>query len=253
VIAGLPFGLGPGGLTLLAIGLLAAAYARGLTGFGFSALLVATGALVTEPAKVVPLAIVLEVTASLAQAVSVWRHVDWRRVALLIAGALAGNPLGIALLAFATADALRLGISGFILAACLILLLGWQARRRIGRAGTFAVGLGSGVVNGATALGGLPVVLFLAASREAPAVMRASLIAFFFVTDLYAGALMAWRGILDTGTVHAAVWALPVLLAGLWLGSHRFAATTPEAFRRFTLWLLIVLALAGLVRTVWMM
>jgi uncharacterized membrane protein YfcA len=247
-MASLPFGLGPWELAILGVGLLAAAYARGLTGFGFSALLVGTGAIVTDPVKVVPLAIVLEVLASIMQAVSAWKHVDWRRVGAIIAGTILGNPFGVALLVVASANALRLGISGLILLACIALLAGWHIQRRLGTAGSFVLGVGSGLANGATALGGLPVALFLAASREAPHVMRASLVAFFFVTDLYAAGIMAWRGVLGAETLHAAAWALPVVVAGLWLGGRKFAATTPEGFRRFTLILLIVLALVGIGR-----
>jgi hypothetical protein len=243
-----PFGLGPGELALLALGLMAASYARGYTGFGFSALVVASGSLVTDPVNVVPLAIFMEVVASLLQAVSVWRDVDWRRVGMLVAGAVIGNPIGVMLLAYASADMLRLGISGFVLIACAILLTGWQLQRRIGAAGTGVLGLFAGVANGATALGGLPVALFYAVGRESPAVARATLIAYFFITDAYAGAIMAQQGILNSQTLLAAAWAFPILLLGLWLGGRTFAVASPDAFRRFTLLLLVVLALLGIAK-----
>ena len=65
------------------------------SGFGFSALLVASWSLVTDPAKAVALALIMEVTASVFQAFSVWKDIPWRRVGLLIAGAIVypANPL----------------------------------------------------------------------------------------------------------------------------------------------------------------
>ena len=75
----LPFDLSVAAFAILAAGVFVASFARGYSGFGFSALVVASGSLVTDPINVVPLAIVMEVTASLLQAISVWRHVDWKR------------------------------------------------------------------------------------------------------------------------------------------------------------------------------
>jgi len=241
----LPFDLGPVGFALLAAGLFVASFARGYSGFGFSALLVASGSLVTAPVNVVPLAIVLEVTASVLQALSVWREVDWKRVGILCAGALIGNPIGVAALAYLSSNSLRVAIAAFIMSASIILLSGWHMKRRTGSLGTGLVGLVSGATNGATALGGLPVALFLTADRQTPAVIRANMIAFFFLTDFYAGVLFTHQGVLNLNTVHAAIWSLPFLVFGLILGGRRFIGTTPQAFRRFTLGLL--LALAGLV------
>ena len=240
--AAIPFDLGLVGFTVLAVGLFVAAFSRGFTGFGFSALLVASGSLVTDPINVVPLAIVLEVTASVLQAIGVWKHVDWKRVGVLCLGALIGNPIGVALLGYLSTDSLRVAIALFIAAASVTLIAGWHLKRQAGQTGNGLVGLVSGTVNGATALGGLPVALFFVAGRQAPHVIRANLVAFFFLTDFYAGALFVHEGILNLDTLHAALWALPVLIVGLALGSRQFIGTTPEKFRRVVLVLLIALS-----------
>ena len=238
----LPFDLDVAAFAVLAIGLLVAAFSRGYSGFGFSALLVASGSLVTDPIKIVPLAIMLEVTASVIQSAGVWRDIDWKRVGLLCAGALVGNPLGVSLLSYLTSGSLRVAIAVFIMTASAVLLGGWHLQRRTGTAGMALVGFASGTANGATALGGLPVALFFVAGRETPAVIRANLVAFFFLTDFYAGALLAYEGILNLDTLHAALWGLPLLILGIIGGTRQFIGTTPEAFRRFVLVLLIVLS-----------
>lgn len=238
----LPFDLEPAAFAILALGLLVAAFSRGYSGFGFSALLVASGSLVTDPINVVPLAIVLEVCASVLQALGVWKEIDWKRVGLLCLGAFIGNPIGVALLTYLSSGSLRIAIAVFIMSASAVLLYGWHLKRRTGTAGTSLVGLVSGTVNGATALGGLPVALFFVAGRETPAVVRANLVAFFFLTDFYAGALLASQGILNFDTLHAALWGLPLLAIGLIAGTRKFIGTTPDAFRRFVLVLLIALA-----------
>jgi uncharacterized membrane protein YfcA len=242
-----PWASGPH-LAAMAAGLLVAAFARGYAGFAFSALLVAIWSLVAPPALPVTVGVLLEVTASALQAASIWREVDWRRVGLLLAGAAIGTPFGVMLLAAVDPDALRLGIALFLLACCGALLAGYTLKRETGPAGQGAVGVASGLVNGASAMGGMPVALFLAASAVRPKVMRATFIAYFFALDLFAAGLMAREGVLTRDTLVVALLCLPGLVLGLWLGSRHFLGASEARFRRQVLWLLAGLAAAGLAR-----
>jgi uncharacterized membrane protein YfcA len=235
-------------LAAMAVGLFVAGFARGYSGFGFSALLVASWSLVAPPALPVAVTILLELSASVLQAVSVWSHVDWRRVALLLVGAVIGTPFGVAVLGIASPDLLRLVIATLLLACCGALLAGYVLKRKLGAAGDVVVGTASGLANGATAMGGLPVALFLAASGVEPAVMRATFIAYFFPLDLITALLMVHQGVIGWETLTLALICLPGMAIGLVLGGRHFLAATPEQFRRQTLYLLIALALLGLVR-----
>ena len=241
-------GFSPPALALMAAGLFLASLARGYSGFGFSAVLVASWSLVTEPSVAVALALVMEVTASVIQAFSVWRAIPWRRVGCLIAGAAVGTPAGVWLLAHAPLEATRLGIALFVLVLAIALLAGFQFRRRASGAGTVAVGVVSGVANGAVAMGGLPVALFLTADGDSPARIRAAVIAYFFLLDLMGLAFLAREGLLRQETLAHAVAAFPVLMVGMWLGARHFLGATAESFRRTTLWILIGLALLGIGR-----
>jgi len=238
-------------LAVMAAGLLVASFARGYSGFGFSALLVASWALVAPPSVPVAVTVLLEVGASILQAAGAWRQVDWRRVGLLLAGAAVGTPFGVAVLAFASPDLLRLLIGALLLLCCCALLAGYALERDAGAAGDVAVGGVSGLVNGATAMGGLPVALFLAAGSMPPAVMRASFIAYFFALDIIAASLLARQGVLDRQSLVIALLCLPGLAIGLFLGGRHFLAASPEQFRRHTLWLLLGLAALVLVRALW--
>jgi len=52
---------------------------------------------------------------------------------------------------------------------------------------------------------------------------------------------------LDAQTAVLALYALPFVALGIWLGHRRFIATEPETFRRVVLWILAGLGVAGLV------
>lgn len=232
-------------------GIAVASLARGYSGFCFSALLVTSWALVTDPAPAVALALTLEVAASIVQAASVWRFVPWRRVGILFAGALIGSPAGVQLLAHAPREPLKLGIAAFVLVSSLALLAGYRLQRQVHAGGTAAVGVVSGLANGAVAMGGLPVALFLTAGGDEPARVRAAAIAYIFALDVFGLLLLAREGLVGSDTFTTAALALPVLLAGLWLGGRRFLGASPDSFRRTVLWLLILLALIGIARAVW--
>jgi uncharacterized membrane protein YfcA len=236
----------PGALVIMAVGLLLASLARGYSGFGFSALLVASWSLVTEPSKAVALALVMEVTASIVQAHSVWQAIRWRRVWLLLGGAVIGTPFGVWLLAHQPANLMRLGVASFVIVMAVALLAGFKLKRSATSADTAVIGVVSGVANGAVAMGGLPVAIFLSADGDSPARIRASLIAYFFLLDLIGIAFLAHERILGQETFVHAIVAFPLLVTGMWLGTRHFFGATAASFRRTTLWLLIGLGLIGI-------
>lgn len=244
----LPFGLAPAAAAFLLAAVLGAALVRGFSGFGFSALTVAATGLVSDPLNAVAVVLFCEVVMTLQAARSIAGHVDWRRVGLLIAGAVVGLPLGVHGLIAIGADGARIAISLFILAMCAVLLAGWQTGRELRGGANVALGLASGVANGA-AMAGLPVAAFFSAQPIRPAAFRATLITYFAVIDLISLPILWQAGLITRGTFVAIGFALPALLIGNWLGSRHFARAAPENFRRFAIGLLAVLAVLGLIRS----
>lgn len=242
--------LSPLALAVMLAGLFMASLARGYSGFGFSALLVTSWSLVTSPAKAVALALVMEVTASLLQAVSIWKQIPWRRVGTLMAGAVIGTPAGVWLLVQVPERPLKIGIACFVLTVATLLLAGFRLKKKAGDGGAVGVGVFSGVANGAVAMGGLPAALFLAADGDHPARIRAASIAYIFLLDVMGIGFLANEGLIGAQTFVHWVYAVPVLVLGMWLGTRHFLGATPASFRRMTLWLLVGLALAGIGRAV---
>lgn len=245
----LPFDLSIGAGAYMALVLFVAAFVRGYSGFGFSALVVAGAALATDPLHFVPVVLIVDIFLTLAQARGIWRHIDWRRVGLLFAGASVGVPIGLVVLTALGADLTRAAISLFILTMCAILWVGWQMQSRVGPVGHVLTGVGSGFAN-AAAVGGLPVAVFFAAQSVPPVIFRATLIAYFTVMDLWTVPLMANAGMISSDTLWASVLGMPVLLLGLWLGGRHFLSANPQEFRRFAILLLAALAMLGLVKSV---
>jgi len=230
--------------------ILLAAVVRGYSGFGFSAIVVTGLTLALPPAEVVPIALLLEIAASLGMLRYVRTEISWHLVRWLLLGAALGMPAGFLLLGAVPADAMRVVISLLVLALSLLIWCGFRLRGASGGGGTFATGVVSGVANGSAAIGGLPVVVFLLSTATGAAMTRATLIFYFMVGDIYGTAVAATHGLVVGETLaRAGVLLLPLYL-GVALGNRRFLKSPPETFRRLALLLLMALSVLGLLRAV---
>ena len=230
--------------------LLAAAFVRGYGGFGFSAVLVAGLVFVIEPLAAVPLAIAFEVAASVVQGRSVWHEVRWQDFWVLLVAAVIGNPVGVAILTRIDGEVLRVAtftVLGLLSAGMLISHRGRVAPTTIL---IFVVGLVAGVVNGATALSGLVIVLALSFTTIAPAAMRATLVVYFFASDAVVLGILAADGSVQGSLFARVLVGVPLLALGIYIGSKAFRRSSVETFRRATLAMLVVISLVGLVRTI---
>jgi len=225
-----------------------AAIVRGYSGFGFSALLVTSLSLVMAPAEVVPIALMLEVIASTHMLPKVWKDIERPLVGWLFLGSAIALPIGVHLLASLPAMPMRSVLYMVCLGAALAIWRGFKVRDGHSTAHTIGAGLVSGVVNGATAMGGLMVVLFLLTGSLTAATMRASLIAFFLILDIYATVFIGFENLLTPDVLLHTALFIPPLLVGNLIGHRKFIVTAPESFRRYTLVLLMALSCIGLLR-----
>ncbi|MBS0449311.1 MAG: sulfite exporter TauE/SafE family protein [Proteobacteria bacterium] len=240
--------------SLLVVG--CAGIVRGYAGFGFSALSVAGLTLFLPPAKVVPPIFMLEVLASFSLLRSAVPDIDWRWLGWLIAGNALALPLGTLVLAWVPEAPLRLVIGGLLALGAVLLRRGISLGLAPTAPARLGVGLVSGFVNGVAAIGGIAVAVLLATSQMAPAVMRATLIALFLFTDLYALAASAVvsthapTALLGTDTWRWALWLAPAMLLGIQVGRRWFSGVSAERFRRRVLDLLIAIASISVLRSV---
>jgi uncharacterized membrane protein YfcA len=136
----------------------------------------------------------------------------------------------------------RLALAVFVMLAAVLLARGYALKSLPGPAVTFATGTASGLLNGGFGIGGPPVILFFFSSPAGAAAGRASMIAFFLITDVTGLAWQGWSGLLNATTLWHALLFVPALLGGLWLGNRGFLHTDPVGFRRWVLRLLMLLA-----------
>lgn len=219
-----------------------AAIVRGYSGFGFSLLVITALSLLMTPATFIPAIFMLEIAASLHLLPSIWKDIHWRSLAPLIIGCAIGTPLGVWLLANMPAPPMQVALAVFVLIAVYLLFQGFALKTMPGTIASGAVGTASGLSNGAFGIGGPPAILFYFASPAGHGAGRASLIAYFLMTDLIGLVFLSREALITWDTLYLALIFLPALIVGNWIGARGFKSADPASFRKWVLILLAVLA-----------
>jgi uncharacterized membrane protein YfcA len=226
--------------------ILVAATAQTLVGFGFALISMPFLVVILDVQDAIVLTSLLSLTNTGIVAQQARRHVPWRTVSWMLAGSLAGMPIGLAVLLLAPEDALRLavGVSTIVLAAAL----GTGLRFGSASAGSeLGVGFLSGVLNTSTSMNGPPVVLYLQSLRRPPDEFRAALAAFFFIVSALTLAAFVVTGVITAHAVALAGAGLPSVFLGSVIGHALLRRTHPELFRRLVFALLFAAAISAIV------
>ena len=219
-----------------------AAIVRGFSGFGFSLLAITALSLVYTPAEIVPSIFMLEIAASLNLLPGIWKDIHWKSLLPLMLGCLIATPIGVWALANVPAEPMQIALSIFVLIATALLAKGFALKSMPGPIASTAAGAASGLANGAFGIGGPPVILFYFASPAGNLAGRASMIMFFIFTDVIGLANQSLHGLITMQAATRALFYLPALLLGVWIGARSFKSVDQGLFRKIVLVILAVLA-----------
>ena len=111
-------------------------------------------------------------------------------------------------------------------------------------------GLVAGSLNGLALLGGMPVALFLLTTNIQPIIIRGSLAALFFLTDLYAFVLSFFAGIIEMTTIYRTLPLVIILPLGVYIGDKFFVKSKKETYRKIVLYFLIFISIFGIFRII---
>lgn len=238
-----------GGALALAAIVAFAATVQGVTGFGFSLMAMPLLSVVLGAKDAVAAASIVGVTTAVLLVARTHRAVR-RPVALrLLAGAVAGMPLGLAALITVPERGLRLVIAVTVLFFVAVIARGWRIRRG-GAVLDLAAGFVSGMLNTSVGTNGPPLVLTLQARGLAPEPFRATISAVFVGSSVVGNVLLASAGRYTPEVFRAAAISLPALVAGAVVGDRLHRRFPPARFRALVLVLLVVSAGSALVSVI---
>jgi len=223
---------------------------RGFNGFGFSATCISGFSFILPAIEIVPIILILEVIISIFMVPYILNKIDWNFVLKLILGIIIGSPIGVYLLKYLPSDVTHLSVCVLIIFFSFLLMQGYLNKKINNNYGKFFTGIISGILNGLTTLGGMPVALFLLVTSIQPAIIRGSLAALFFLTDTYAFALSFFAGIVDMTTIYRTLPLIIILPIGVYMGDKFFVKSKEETYRKVVFYFLIFISIFGFFRVI---
>jgi len=236
---------------LTAIGVtLVAGLMRGFAGFGSAMLMAPIFAILFGSAEMVVTVVAIELVVSLQLFPQVRHHADWKTLAPMSIAACAAMPFGVWALASVDKGTIVTAVSAIIVAFVVLMWSGWRYHGPRSAAASAAVGAVSGPMMATTSVGGPPVLLYLLSGNDPPAVNRANIVTYYFLTQFLLIAIVLATGVAGWDALVRAAVLFPVMMLGAWLGGRMFHGLASERlYRNVALAILFATGMFGLLRT----
>ena len=223
---------------------------RGFNGFGFSATCISGFSFILPAIEIVPIILILEVFISVFMIPYIWNKIDWNFVFKLLIGIALGSPIGLYLLKYLSPETTHLSVCLIIIFFSILLMRGYTNKSINNDQSKIFTGIISGALNGLTTLGGMPVALFLLVTSIQPAIIRGSLAALFFLTDVYAFILSFFAGIVDMTTIYRTIPLIIILPIGVFIGNKFFIKSKEQLYRKVVFYFLVFISIFGILRII---
>ncbi len=218
-------------LIFVALGVLFAALMRSFSGFGFALMAVPIFSLFLTPGDSVVLSALLTLIVSGLTFRGWWGKYPTEAFVPMLLGSVVGTAIGVYFLSSISAEQFQLWIGLSVVTACLLLARFKPSDTPPSSALAGGTGVASGLMNGAFAIPGPPVILFVMATIHNPASSRAFLMAFFVVSNAVSLTMFGIAGLVTSRPLTLLLVAFPVMLLGDRLGAWAFHRVGGTAYR----------------------
>ena len=229
-------------LVALSVGL--AALIRAFTGFGFAMLVVPAFSFFLLPRDAVVLSAVLALLLGLLSYRSWWRLFPAAPAGPMVTGSVIGTAMGVWFLASLSVNEFQLWIGISVVIASAALSRFNPSERPASAPVSLTTGVASGLMNGAFAIPGPPVILYVVATISDPVKSRAFLMMFFWCSSLVSLVMFGVAGLITPKPFQLLWIALPAMWLGNRIGDWAFARFAGAAYRPLVVGLCIVIGLS---------
>ena len=220
---------------------------RGFSGFGVGMVLVPVLSLLYEPVVAVLTVVLLEFIPSIQLLPKAVKNCEWKSVIPISIVSMLTIPLGSLLLIHIDIELMRIVIACVVLVGVLILASGWRYQGEYSVFSSMSTGAVSGLISGATGLGGLPVILYFLSGKLSAESARATIVVFLLFTFIVSVITYSVYGLFTPEILLRALWFVPPFVFAIALGGWLFGRLPEKVFRQVAL---IVLACVGLMALV---
>lgn len=235
----------PFAVAVLSLAALVAGVVRGFTGFGGPAVMILVLVPFYAPITVLAKVAAIDVLANFALVRPAIAEIDKRVVTAITVSSLAGLPFGMYLVFEVDPDLMKRVIAIVAAACTVVMLVGWRLKEVPSPVVHVFVGFAAGVILGATFIAFF-IMMFLLASPASAAVSRANVILWGCVMNVAAISMFAVSGAISLLEFGVCVVVGLAYMLSARFGAVMFRRTKERDFRRVVLWMMLVLAGAGL-------
>jgi len=214
---------------------------RATFGFGDALIAMPLLGLIMEIQTATPLVAMVNTTIAATICWGSWRTVDFKIGWRLVVSSFVGIPIGLWLLNLAS-EGLVKGTLGIIL-----ILFGWHHLQQprliplLSPYWAYAFGLVAGILGGAYNTNGPPVIIYGILRRWPATLFRATLQGYFLPTGLLILIGHGLGGLWNSQVLRLYSWALPIVLAAIFLGEMIHHRIPLKRFERLLYLVLIIL------------
>jgi uncharacterized protein len=232
-------------MALILAGALVGGLVNGITGFGTALAGLPIWLQAVDPLVAAQLASACSVLGHVRTFPTIWRAIQWRRLAPMLVAGLLGVPIGTLILPHIGIGAFRLGVGVLLAAHCSFLLLA-AGKVKVAGGGRWAealVGFGGGVLGGLAGLSGVLPTVWASLKDWRKDERRVFFQAFNFTVLTAMLVTSAASGLVGLRSIAALAVAAPATLIGASLGLNLYKRLDDLGFDRLVL---VVLLLSGL-------
>jgi uncharacterized membrane protein YfcA len=220
--------------------------ARGFSGFGAALIFMPLASSLAAPRLVAALLLVIDFVSAAPLVPNAFKHADRKATAVMVAGALAGVPIGTWFLSRLDPVTTRWIISGFVTALLALLLSGWRYRGKDHASISVAVGSVSGFCSGLAQTGGPPIVGYWLGRPIASPIARANILLFFGASDFFSLVSYGVTGLITLESIRFSLLVGPIYGIGVGFGASLFGRASDRLFRAICYGLIVLSLIIGL-------
>jgi uncharacterized protein len=221
-------------------------FIRGFTGFGSALAIIPSLALIFSPREAVAMHAVMEVPVILSMAATAARGANRRVITPMLAGLVIATPVGAYVLSVVRPDVMKVAISLVVLAMVGLLYVRRDLKINLSGPAAGATGLLGGIFQGATGVGGPPVVTALLSRGDPTPDTRANIFTVMSAMIIMSILSFWWFGLFTPTVLVFGALAAPFCLAATWAGARWFGRGGNAHYHQAVLGLLVVLSLITL-------
>ena len=220
---------------------------RGFSGFGSAMVNAPILSLLWGPTVGIPVAALIELVPAIQLTPKAIPNANWRLEWLMGIPAKILIPLGSWLLTTLPADFIRRFVALIVLMLVITLWSGWRYKGKRTTSSTILVGSCSGLLSGATGMGGPPVILYLMAGKESAKELRAILVCYFTIILVGLMISFGFLGLFSQSVIWQTIFLVLPFLIGIFIGALLFPLAAEKTYRNISLLFLVISSLYVLV------